>query len=280
MEKLDRRSMTFAQAEGIDPLPSQLSRTELSRELRSKLWAFVHQYVEPAYYRMLQGREQQWLAILKDQHVNFYHRRVDKFQTNGFLDRLGDMFDHKPYQDVYGWLQFVLRHPSCPKNFEEGLQKVLTECRAPYRVSDQTFWPIATQEEADAVNAAMVAVSSQQYSGARTHLTSAGTKLSQGDYAGSVRESISAVESVARVLESSGDLAKALAGLEQRISIHPALKKGFITLYGYTSDEKGIRHALLSKEDADVDETDAIFFIGACASFVTYLISKTKKAGI
>ncbi|MEH2627060.1 hypothetical protein V1292_005115 [Bradyrhizobium sp. AZCC 1719] len=62
--------------------------------------------------------------------------------------------------------------------------------------------------------------------------------------------------------------------------MHPALKRGFSAIYGYTSDEGGIRHALLDSGEAAVDEVDAIFFIGACSSFVSYLIGKARVAGL
>jgi hypothetical protein len=53
------------------------------------------------------------------------------------------------------------------------------------------------------------------------------------------------------------------------------LKKAFGALYGYTSDKKtGIRHAKVFGVDEAVDETDALFMLGACASFVSYLISR------
>ena len=45
-------------------------------------------------------------------------------------------------------------------------------------------------------------------------------------------------------------------------------------------DEKGIRHPLLDKGDAEVDETDALFMIGACGAFVSYLINKSRAAGL
>lgn len=63
--------------------------------------------------------------------------------------------------------------------------------------------------------------------------------------------------------------------LEMKGRIHPALKKGFESIYAYTSDEKGIRHALLDKGDAAVDEADALFMLGAASTFVTYLLSKS-----
>ena len=44
-------------------------------------------------------------------------------------------------------------------------------------------------------------------------------------------------------------------------------------------DEKGIRHAL-TEGKADVDMDDAVFMIGACASFVSYLVGKARAAGL
>jgi hypothetical protein len=54
------------------------------------------------------------------------------------------------------------------------------------------------------------------------------------------------------------------------------MKRGFTNLYGYTSDEKGIRHPLIDDADAKADETDALFMMGACAAFVSYLINKAR----
>jgi hypothetical protein len=82
------------------------------------------------------------------------------------------------------------------------------------------------------------------------------------------------------VLEPSAALSSAFGRLEKSAKIHKALKHGFGNLYGYTSDENGIRHPLLDDGTAKVDETDALFMIGACAAFVSYLINKARSAGI
>jgi hypothetical protein len=83
---------------------------------------------------------------------------------------------------------------------------------------------------------------------------------------------------VARANAGTSSLAGALQRLESKANIHPALKRSFTSLYGFTSDEKGIRHPLLEGGAANVDETDAIFMIGACAAFVSYLINKHRAA--
>ncbi|HTG07978.1 MAG TPA: hypothetical protein VK635_28520 [Bradyrhizobium sp.] len=118
-----------------------------------------------------------------------------------------------------------------------------------------------------------------EFHGARAHLRNAASHLTAGNFADSVRESIHAVESVSRTLDASADLSKALAKLEQKISIHAAMKKGFTSLYGYASDENGIRHALLEAGEAKVAEADALFMIGACAAFVSYLLNKARTNG-
>ena len=94
----------------------------------------------------------------------------------------------------------------------------------------------------------------RNFHGARAHLRNAASHLTAGNFADSVRESIHALESVSRTLDPSADLSKALARLEQKISIHAAMKKGFASLYGYASGENGIRHALLEAGEAKVDE--------------------------
>jgi hypothetical protein len=75
-------------------------------------------------------------------------------------------------------------------------------------------------------------------------------------------------------------LGPALSKLQKSVRIHPALAKGFDSLYGFTSDEKGIRHALIDEPVAEVDETDALYMLGSCAAFVSYLINKARKAGL
>jgi hypothetical protein len=61
--------------------------------------------------------------------------------------------------------------------------------------------------------------------------------------------------------------------------MHPAFKKALVSLYGYTSDEAGIRHSLL-EDETRADMHDALFVLGVCASFVTFLIGKGRTAGM
>ncbi len=63
--------------------------------------------------------------------------------------------------------------------------------------------------------------------------------------------------------------------LEKAGRLHPALKAAFSQLYGYTSDEEGIRHALL--DESRVGFPEAKFMLVACSAFVSFASEWTSK---
>jgi hypothetical protein len=281
-----RKKLSFEQAAGIVPLPSQLARGEISQEFRAAIWAELHDRLQ--YDRAWDSDSESWLLndpwviILRDAHVYRSHEPIDEF-SDGFFDSsnaVKTLVIRGAWSDVLGWLEFVLKHPSCPDDLARAVNATMTRCRLAYRVFDGVvISPIASEAERETIERAFSDLAVTEFHGARTHLRKAAEQLTAGHYADSVRDSIHAVEATARVLEPSAALSSALARLEKTAKIHKALKDGFGKLYGYTSDEKGIRHPLLDDGTANVDETDALFMIGACAAFVSYLINKARSAG-
>ncbi len=91
----------------------------------------------------------------------------------------------------------------------------------------------------------------------------------------SIKESISAVEAALKQLsgDPSATFSKGLAAFEAKHgAMHGALRAGLNSLYGYTSDEKGVRHALVD-EVANVSIDDARFMLVACSAFANYLVA-------
>jgi hypothetical protein len=260
-----RKNLTFEQAEGLAPLPKQLARTEVSQELRAVLWKYIHGQInetsEQGSYSYYLGDP--WNDILQEVHVYREHRLIEQGS----------------YADVYGWLQFVLRTHSS-QEFAERIEQILKYCRSPYRIVDGVICPIGTDGDAATVERAFVDLKASGFTGSREHLKSASAELSAGNFSDSIRESVHAVESVVRVLEPSGDFSKALAKLEAKAKIHGALVSGFKSIYGFSSDEQGIRHPLLDKGAPAVDEVDAIFMLGAGSAFISYLINRSRGAGM
>lgn len=150
-----------------------------------------------------------------------------------------------------------------------------------YRFVNNLITPITDEIELKEIEDALNESKLTKYSGVHTHLETALEKLSDRknpDYRNSIKESISAVESISKIISENpkAELGQALKGLEEKIKLHNALKKGFISLYGYTSDEDGIRHAML--ENPEIEFEDAKFMLVSCSAFVNYLIVKSEKS--
>jgi hypothetical protein len=95
-----------------------------------------------------------------------------------------------------------------------------------------------------------------------------------------MKESISAVEAICKLItgDPKAKLGQALNEIEKKTGLHPALKKAFTSLYDYTSDAQGIRHAL--KDESNLYFEDAKFMLVSCSAFINYLMTKSSKAGI
>ncbi|CAA2136703.1 hypothetical protein HYPP_00104 [Hyphomicrobium sp. ghe19] len=276
----DGNNLTFEQREGFAPLPSQFARGVLSDQLRSLLWAYLYPRLERTTYGNL---DSPWNGILREKHVHRDHLAVDEFDATAYVQiaKLKHLCFHGDCGEVLGFFDWLLTNFQRPPVRANEIDKILTHCRSAYRVIDGMISFVGTDEEVETVKKAFSDLSSAGHNGARSHLREASKHLTNGDWAASIRESIHAVESVAVLIEPKATtLGDALKLIEKKKTIHPALKTGFQNIYGFTSDEKGIRHALLEKSASDVDEADALFMIGACAAFVSYLVAKARAAAL
>ena len=283
----DRKRLTFEQAEGAEPLPTQLQAKELSRELRSLLGEAIYNSILDAWQLHSSGGSSlndPWDRVFYQKHVNRDHNPANEFRNDGhrLIKELQPLFFNADYLKVLGFVQWVLRRSNCPYCLADEIEGALRRSRAAYSVFEgDTIIPIGSDTERETLARAFADVAASEFHGARAHLRTAGSELTMGNYGPSTRESIHAVEAVARVLEPGVQtLGPALSKLEKSVRIHPALGKGFGSLYGFTSDKKGIRHALLDEPVAQVDETDALYMLGSCSAFVSYLINKAQEAGL
>ena len=101
----------------------------------------------------------------------------------------------------------------------------------------------------------------------------------QKDYKNCIKESILAVESICKIIvgDDKASLGEAIKQLKSNnINIHPALETAFLKLFGYTSDEGGIRHAE-GLFVSNVSFEEAKFMLVSCSAFVNYLIAEYGK---
>ena len=282
----DPRALTFSQARGYEEVPGPLKLEELPREARVQIWntfyeslvescSFYEDSVLPEYVNGV------WAEILRSKYLEHDILPLDNLRYDyvDMGDGLRSSIEALPFNKVFDLIQFILRHPSCPPNLAAMMKRVFSRCRLAYTIDEgepPTIVPAVTPDEGSAVVEAMHSLREAGLEGAASHLRNASECVNAGDWTGSVRESIHAVESVARQLDprASQTLGPALASIEKRGTLHPALKNAFDKLYGYASDEQGVRHALLDRPDRNVGMDEALFMLSACASFASYLWRK------
>lgn len=226
---------------------SKDSNPDLNR-LCQRLW--FHFFKEP-----LDQLDQDWTKVLKQLRQYFFGSAW--YEVYDFIEFVGDNYSRHQFRD-----QFVA---AC---------NAVLECEVSgYRFVDGLISPITEQEQLDEIGQAL----ERDAGPVHTHLRRALELLSDRsapDYRNSIKESISAVESLVAktVAEEKGTLGQLIRKLEQEIGLHPALGRSFSSLYGYTSDEGGIRHALMEAEV--VSFADAKFFLVVCSAFINFVDGK------
>ena len=283
----DPRKLTFSHAQGYDELPGPLKLEELPPEARTRIWNMFYMFIEATQKsyrgeRMVAG---EWQLILKAKHVSYDNLPLDEWDDSfeHHRRRLRHSIETLKFNQVFDLIQFVLRHQECPQLFIAAMKRVFASSQLAYTIDETTpptIIPAVTDAEGNTIIESLQTLRRAGLDGSASHLREASACINRSDWAGSIRESIHAVESVARRLDpkASKTLAPALASLERREGLHPTLSGAFTKLYGYTSNEQGIRHALLNQPGANVGMEEAAFMLGACASFASYLWRKHTDA--
>lgn len=187
------------------------------------------------------------------------------------VDRLRALALKEEWSRVYDFIEFTVHYKQTNERLVSQFNHMLARENSGYRFIDGLLVPITNEAELSEIKEG---VSDTRFPGATLHLKRAAELLADRkspDYRNSIKESICAVESVAKKITGAekSSLGDALKSLERKYSLHPALKDAFIKLYGYTSDEGGIRHAMLDEDK--LTQADARYFLITCSAFINYL---------
>lgn len=265
---------------------------DMDHELRVSLWNVLEIFVwSTADYKS--GGYGPIYPISETSNKELYRlsRLISVQLLNSPLDKLGNDWEkvkdtlrecvyHGEWFEVFDLIEFIAqRHRFRDSNtkFIDNCNYVLEKEMSGYRFVGGQISPITETTEVAEIDEAL----DNAKGPVRTHLNRALELLSdrdKRDYRNSVKESISAVESLVAIeVESDkGTLGQLLKLLEKKTGLHPALKEAFSKLYGFTSSKDGIRHALLKADT--VDFHDAKFMLVTCSAFVNYVHGKEQGA--
>ena len=225
-------------------------------------------------------------AVLRQAWIHFYKWPISDMTAmkSQVMDEIGTHFEKAQWFEVYDLIEFMA--PLADKISFGNTAKFVAFCndileaeRSAHRFVGMSLAPIVNGEEISEVEAAI----RSPHDSIRLQITAAVEKLSQKpqpDLRGSIKESISAVETAVKLIDGkpSATLPGAIARLKQKVDLHQDLEKGFKSLYNYTSDSDGIRHGLMEKSDLTPD--DARYMLVSCSAFANYLLRLAGRAGL
>jgi hypothetical protein len=279
----------FSQRKGLTPVRETMQRDGIDPALRNALWnaytsAILRRITYSTYEEYLKTSNL-WRLFTRYWH-GFFHETLDTldpYRVNDAQTTVRKFFMKCEWFEIYDFIEFTAQE--APKDlvprFSELINEVLTEHMSAYRLVSEEIVEITDEQEIQSIEKAINEAS--PIAGVRAHLEAALKHLGDRknpDFRNSIKESISAVEALAKVItgEKNVTLGQAVKKFENKTPLHPALKDAFSSLYGWTSDAQGIRHAML--DETNLTFNDAKFMLVACTGFINFLLGKAADEGI
>ena len=280
--------MRFSERYGYKPVREIIQKESIDQDLKNGLWNAISECIFNAYSRpylargnIISGSNLE--SFFKSLFHSHFKKRIDQIpysieSTIAEIDTL--FFKTYKWYEIYNFIEACIEYFPF-KEEKHDFIILVNDClqieNSAYRVINNQITPVTSEQEIQSIEEALK--NSQLYSSAQQHLNQALKLLSDRqspDYRNSIKESISGVESICKIVTQNekASLGQALKLIEDKYGLHEALKKSLSQLYGYTSDGDGIRHAML--EESNLSYIDAKFMLVACTNFINYLIDKTK----
>ncbi len=285
----------FSQRKGLKPLKKVIQRESIDTELRIGLWNALKLVVWDLYEDRGSGyggfvseKTRTVLAVVRIIWMDLFKATLDTMpdfyshSETAAYDRLREYFFKCKWSECYDFIELVGK--SLPDDWGEHFRiftnQTLETENAAYRFVGDEIVEITDAHEIEAIESALALPSEAP----RYHLETSLKLLSdrqQPDYRNSIKESISAVEAICRLAAGSqkstlGDCLKILA---KSRPMHSAFEQALGKLYGFTSDEGGIRHSL-TDPGSSPSYADAKFMLVVCSAFVNYLWTRASEENL
>ena len=279
-------TLTFSQRMGLKSVDRPFQIDGMDHKLRNALWnvltiCYWDEYQPPyGYSDRLVGSNFTKFSQL----YAFHHDApIDElpYLWSDFLSNIRKYYFGCTWDEAYGLIEFVATHG--PERYSGSTERrdnyigfcndVLDRSNSAFRFVDGVIAPISSEVEIEEIERALL--EADKYSGVKGHLQAALGFLTgtTPHYRNSIKESISAVETLCRHLtnDPKATLGVALKNVDNKHKLEPTIKVAFEKLYGYTNDANGIRHS--SMEDApNITSADARYMLISCSAFVNFVI--------
>lgn len=268
--------MKFSERMGLVDVRDVIQVGELDEETRVALWNIIYQYLQ---VNVIKSADYMWASqpLARKVWSDLLGGALDVMESTSssdFLYRVKYKTLEDEYYEALDTVEFFARYGwkvDGTDHLRTRFNTVFTRELVGYRIVGWDIVPVTDDMEVDAIQAALEDPKSN--AGVKSHLNNALALLADRanpDYANSIKESISAVESCLRERTGKTTISAALKEIDKRgKEIHPALSDGWQKIYAYTSDSDGIRHGSITASEAT--EALATYFLVTCSSFINYV---------
>jgi AbiJ N-terminal domain 4 len=273
--------MKFSERIGKTPVRTQLQVGSMDDALKTRLW----NQISIDFFKPLNNYSTQTQNLCRAIWVDFFNRPMDEVMVEnshisewGFLQNVKTWYWETDWFRIYDFIEYLaeLSEEEIDIGFVHSCNLIFKNEVSGYRFIEDKIVQVNSEEEIQEIEEALT--QTNKWNSVNTHLRLALEMVSDRknpDYRNSIKESISAVESLCKIITNDDGitLGKALILIDDKFPMHTALKKAFVALYGYASDESGIRHSL-DESGVNIRFEEAKFMLVACSAFINYLKNK------
>ncbi|HEX7319983.1 MAG TPA: hypothetical protein VF399_06490 [bacterium] len=274
--------MLFSEKYGYKKVP-MLAKDEMPLVRKNKIlnliYKFLYKDIIDDWFVDDQFSNSPALLFAKFVWTDFFNGNlfeVDTYKARQIVAKISKLATRLKWYEVYDYIEFILKnHPDKAemKYFKKDILYLFKKEKIPLTIISNNICPSELdnlEENREIEKALSISDKYKPVKGCLTKALDLFSKRPKPDYANSIKESISAVDVLAQIiLGKKGSLGKLINSLK----IHPALKRSFSNLYGWTSDDAGIRHPK-NKEPISCGEPEARYMLVTCSAFINYAIIK------
>ena len=280
------QELTFSQRYGYEPLPEPMRLEHLSDNLRREIWNEFYDMASTDGYDVSWSLVQDFCMEILDRLKDKVRLPDEYIEHDAVMYELQEVVLKGEFNKVFDFCESVMNHENESmleniNSFAGGVMGLLDEYQAAYRLDmlEQRYQivPRASKEAGEATQEAVETVCKGGMAGASQYLRDSVTHINDKQYADSIMDSISAVESVARKITGESTLGKAIKPLEKSGLINAHFATILKQMWGYACDFRHGQPDSNSDNAPDVGMDEALFMYGACASFAAYLTNKHRQ---
>lgn len=272
----------FSEKYGYSKTRDSFQIDSIDNKLKKRIWNRIREDIFEKITRdrlssyFTYNNEHKMFVLLYDEYIGTDFKpskNIDNLQK-----QIKEYYDKLEWYKIYDFLEALVYfhyNQNKKEQFKTNINNTLEQEMSGYRFVDDSIAPIIDEVEIKEIEE----VFESKYDTVKGHLSKALELLSDRenpDYQNSIKESISAVESIVNVVIGRANVAlnKGLQSLPFEIDNN--FKQGIVRLYSWTSSSDGIRHGAHEGEIlSGFDE--AKYMLVSCCAFINYLISKNES---